>query len=91
MFAQAIQKNLDTAPISAPSILDQAQAPAQWLVLDLETGHAPQAAIEAAIAAWKPPANIKDEAKIEARRQEAMIKIRENPHCSTRHRLFVLP
>ncbi len=51
--------------------------PAAWLVLDIETGTAPAEAVEAAIAAWKPPANIKDEAKIEARRQEAEARIRE--------------
>jgi Predicted 3'-5' exonuclease related to the exonuclease domain of PolB len=77
MFAQATRNNVDGAAINAPSTLDQAHAPAQWLVLDLETGHAPQAAIDAAMAAWKPPANIKDPEKIEARRKEAMTKIRE--------------
>jgi len=53
------------------------QPAARWLVLDIETGNAPVEAIQVAIEAWKPPANIKDETKIEARRKEAVQKIRE--------------
>jgi hypothetical protein len=53
------------------------QQPAAWLVLDLETGDAPDEAVTAALGAWKPPANVKDPEKIEARRLEAMEKIRE--------------
>ena len=51
--------------------------PAAWLVLDIETGDAPAAAIQAAMATWKPPANIKDVSKIEARRVEAAERFRE--------------
>lgn len=51
--------------------------PARYVVTDIETSDAQEDAIQAAIAAWKPPANIKDLAKIEARRLEAAEKIRE--------------
>lgn len=72
MFATASQ------PAAAPVLnLVALPAPARWLVLDLETGNAPEPAIQAAIAAWKPPANIKDGDKIEARREEAAAKIRD--------------
>jgi hypothetical protein len=56
--------------IAAPTI-----QPAAWLVLDIETGDAPESAIQAALATWMPPANVKDPAKIEARRVEAREKI----------------
>ena len=49
-------------------------APARWLVLDIETGDAPDDAIATAVENWKPPANIKDTTKIEARRAEAAQK-----------------
>lgn len=56
----------------------QAPAPvAEWLVLDIETGNPDEDSIERAIAAWKPPSNVKDESKIAARREEARVKIRE--------------
>lgn len=51
--------------------------PARWLVLDIETGNAPEDAVAQALEAWKPPANMKDPEKIETRRQEASAKIRE--------------
>lgn len=51
------------------------QPGAAFIVLDLETGDAPAEAVAAAIAAWKPPANIKAEDKIDARRQEAAAKL----------------
>lgn len=50
---------------------------AEYVVMDLETGPAPEEAIARAMAAWEPPANIRDEAKIEARRSEAEARIRE--------------
>lgn len=67
-----------TPQITAPVLqLVPQPAPAAWLVFDLETGDAPEEAIQAALTGWKPPANIKDGEKIEARRQEAAEKIRE--------------
>jgi hypothetical protein len=51
--------------------------PARFLVLDIETGEAPQEAIARAIEAWRPPANLRDQGKIESRREEAYAKIRE--------------
>ncbi|MDS4070520.1 MAG: ribonuclease H-like domain-containing protein, partial [Candidatus Competibacter sp.] len=50
--------------------------PASFVVLDLETGDAPEDAIESAIAAWKAPSNWKPETAA-AKRQEAAEKIRE--------------
>lgn len=50
---------------------------ADWIVLDLETGNAPDEGVEKALANWKPPANFKDPEKIEAKRQEAADAIRE--------------
>lgn len=58
--------------------LQQAAPMARWICLDIETGDPDSQAIEAAIASWKPPSNVKDEAKIEARREEAKAKIRES-------------
>lgn len=52
-------------------------APATFLVIDLETGDAPAEAVEQALAGWTPPGNLKDPVKIDARRAEAMEKIRE--------------
>lgn len=53
------------------------QRSAAFVVLDIETGDADPQAIAAAIDAWKPPTNIKDEEKIATRRQEAAAKIAE--------------
>ena len=50
---------------------------ADWIVLDLETGNAPDAFVEKALEGWMPSANIKDPEKIEARPEEAAAKIRE--------------
>lgn len=47
-----------------------------WVCLDLETGDAPEAAIQAAIQAWKAPSNWKPET-VETKRAEAAEKIRE--------------
>jgi hypothetical protein len=52
--------------------------PAQYVVIDIETGHAPPEVIDQAIRWWKPPGNIKDPTKIEARRKEATAKLAEN-------------
>jgi hypothetical protein len=57
--------------------LTQPAPVARWLVLDIETGNPASCSIEAAINAWKPPANVKDPEKIEARRIEARAKIAE--------------
>lgn len=57
--------------------LAETKPAAAWLVLDIETGNAPEQDIERAIAAWKPPCNLKDEAKINGRREEAAARIRE--------------
>jgi hypothetical protein len=51
--------------------------PSEYVVIDIETGNAPEAAIRRAMEAWEPPANIRDEAKIDARRAEAEARIRE--------------
>ena len=52
-------------------------APASYLVLDVETGDAPEEAIASAMRNWRPPANVKDQDKIETRKAEAVVKIRE--------------
>lgn len=52
-------------------------APATFVVIDLETGDAPAEAVEQALAGWTPPGNLKDPVKIDARRAEAVEKIRE--------------
>lgn len=62
-------------PAAAP-VVALAQ-PARWVCLDLETGDAPDVAIDAALEGWKAPANIRDPAKIAERRDEAALKIRE--------------
>lgn len=49
---------------------------ARFIVLDLETGDAPEDAIQAAIDAWRAPSNWKPET-VEAKRQEQAEKIRE--------------
>lgn len=43
--------------------------PARWLVLDCETGFAPQTAVDAALESWKPPKNWK-ESTAESKRKE---------------------
>ena len=48
-----------------------------FVVLDLETGDAPAESVATALQSWKPPANVKDPEKIEARRQEAAAKFAE--------------
>lgn len=88
----AVQTQQPSAALHASSIknalLQQAasaeQAPvfvpaskSKYVVLDIETGDAPDDAIAAAVENWKPPANIKDAAKIEARQAEAADKIKE--------------
>ena len=50
---------------------------AAYAVIDIETGNAPQEYIEKALNAWKPPSNIKDKDKIEAKRIEVFDKIAE--------------
>lgn len=57
--------------------LTQTAPAARFVVLDLETGDAPEEAIEAALIAWKPPANVKKPETIEAKRVEAAERIRE--------------
>lgn len=52
-------------------------SPALIVCLDIETSDAPEEVIKAAIEAWEPPSNIKDPEKIEARRKEAEVSIRE--------------
>lgn len=54
--------------------LVQIQPLCDFIVIDLETGDAPPEAIEAALSGWKPPANVRDPEKIEARRLEAAAK-----------------
>lgn len=50
------------------------QPTAEFICLDIETGDAPAEAVAAALESWKAPGNVKDAAKIEARRQEAIAK-----------------
>ena len=52
-------------------------APASVLCLDLETGNAPQAAIDLADRVWKAPSNLRDPAKIDLARYQAQAKHRE--------------
>jgi len=61
MAAIAVQ---ELTPLAAHSL-----QPAEWLVLDLETGDAPAEAIAAAIVAWKAPSNWKPET-VESKRRE---------------------
>lgn len=56
--------------------LTAAAQPARYLVLDLETGDAPEDAIQAAIRQWKAPSNWKPET-VEKNRAEAAERIRE--------------
>lgn len=48
-----------------------------WICIDIETGNADDDAVQKALAAWKPPTNIRDESKITERRREAETRIRE--------------
>jgi hypothetical protein len=50
---------------------------ARFVVLDLETGDAPEEAIQAAVSAWKAPSNWKPETVV-AKRAEAAERIREH-------------
>lgn len=54
----------------------QLPVPETWVVIDLETGDAPEAAITAALDAWKAPSNWKPET-VTAKRAEAAERIRE--------------
>lgn len=65
------------ATTTAPSAPHSVLTPAHILSMDIETGHADEKTIEAAVARWSPPANIKDPVKIEDRRQEYITKTRE--------------
>ncbi len=51
--------------------------PARIVCLDIETGHADEKYIKAEIERWEPPSNYKDPDKIEAKRAEDAVKIRE--------------
>lgn len=51
-------------------------APAQYAVIDIETGFAPQASIDAALEAWKPPKTWKEET-VAAKRAEMAEKAEE--------------
>lgn len=61
----------EAAPVFIPA------SKAKYIVLDIETGDAPEDAIAAAGENWKAPANVKDPAKIEARQIKAADKIRD--------------
>lgn len=50
---------------------------ASWIVIDLETGDPSDEHIKAAIAAYKPPSNIKNEEKIDERKSQAADAIRK--------------
>lgn len=65
-----------TQPAPRLVTLAAAQPAAAWVVLDLETGDAQEAAIQASIAAWKAPSNWKPETA-ERNRAEAAVKIRD--------------
>lgn len=54
-----------------------AHAKPTWIVLDIETGNAPNEFIEAKIADWTPPGNVTKPETIAAKRQEAAAKIKE--------------
>lgn len=53
------------------------RGPVKQLTLDLETYDPPEEAIVLAMENWQSPANLRDPAKVEARRVEAEVKIRE--------------
>lgn len=65
-------------PIPAPitPLAAHMLAPAQYAVLDLETGFAPQASIDAALEGWKPLKNWKEET-VAAKRAEMAEKAEE--------------
>jgi hypothetical protein len=48
-----------------------------YIVTDIETGSCSNEQIQAALSAWKPPANVRDPEKIEVRRKEAEIRLRD--------------
>lgn len=68
MFAHATQTT--AAPVIA------LQQPVTWMCIDLETGDAPESAVQAAIDAWKAPSTWKPET-VESKRKEAAKGIRE--------------
>lgn len=63
-------------PLAAHMLAPHMLAPAQYAVIDLETGFAPQAAIDAALEGWKPPKNWKEET-VAAKRAEMAEKAEE--------------
>lgn len=48
-----------------------------YLVMDIETGTAPDSVIDRALSDWSPPSNVKDPEKIAERRAAAAMSIRE--------------
>lgn len=62
--------NANVITLTAPA------QPARYIVLDIETGDAPEEAIIAATEGWKAPSNWKPET-VEAKRQEAAERIRD--------------
>lgn len=60
---------------TAPGRLPLPVLPARYLVLDLETNTPPDSEIDAALARWRPPANVKDPEKVAARQREAATRI----------------
>ncbi len=63
---------LNTTQTATPLTITQTTA--RFVALDIETGNAPNDAIERAIENYKPPSNVKDAAKIEAKRVENALK-----------------
>ncbi|EXJ16946.1 ribonuclease H-like domain-containing protein [Imhoffiella purpurea] len=63
------------APQAAPVVTLTQTAAARYVVLDIETGDAPEDAIQAALGSWKAPKNWKPET-VEKNRAEAAEKIR---------------
>lgn len=66
-----------TALKNEPKAAHTQLTPAGFICLDIETCHASEKVIAAASESWTPPANVKDPDKIEQKRVEAMMKIRE--------------
>jgi hypothetical protein len=64
---------LNTTQTTATPIMAMQQT-AKVMVFDIETTCAPLDAVENSIDNWKPPANVKDETKIEAKRAEMVLK-----------------
>lgn len=62
-------------PINTP-LVAHLMEPARYVVLDLETGFAPQPAIDAALEGWKPPRTWKEET-VSAKREEMRAKAEE--------------